>query len=142
MGGLPARVELNFFDNVLYGAKVHLLYRRKDKRKLGVLYSALTAKYGDPIDATKSSVPIQERSKMRFSLADGFLQVDKLSPSPGHRGMFRFVYQSESLGTQVMAYRQRLEGELVDQREAKRQRQKEKKRRRSEKVLNKMKDEL
>ena len=142
IAGLPARVELSFFDDVLYAARVHLLYRRKDQRKLKVLYQALQSKYGPPMRQPGATDPIEERDAFRFALADGSLQVDKLTPSKGRRGLFRFVYRSESIGTQVEEYQRSLEAEMLAMKAAKARKKTERKRQRSEDAINRMKDQL
>ena len=106
--------------------------------KFGISGDQKSKKLHSPED----TLPIQERGMLRFAMADGALQIDKLNPRKGHRGLFRFLYRSDSLGTQVSEYHNQLEANLIDRKEAAMQRKKDQKRKRSERVIKRVKDEL
>ena len=48
LGGLPARVQMHFFDRELYEVRIHLLYRRKERARAGEILDVLVDKYGQP----------------------------------------------------------------------------------------------
>jgi hypothetical protein len=115
LSGLPARVQMHFFDGELFEVKVHILYRRKERARAGEILDVLVDKYGEPKPpATKeqAEVPVSRRMAMLFQLADGNLEVLRARSTKKTRGMIRLRYLSDSLGIEVEEHLAALKDEV------------------------------
>ena len=92
LGRLPARVELLFFDDRLFGADVALLYRRSDRREVALVIHTLVEKYGES-ESTRGGGSRDAARVSRFDTGDGTLEVYQVPATARSKGTLALRYR-------------------------------------------------